>query len=116
MSASLLAGAYKVSDPGVSLAGRVFLENVHAELYSDLGLLLVFLGGDAEEPFGPFPGPASFRGFGFIFLPWSRAILPLCVGWLVLLRCVSCTPGVLEEQGWQEFVGRRDSKVHTETT
>ncbi|CAE7355038.1 unnamed protein product [Symbiodinium necroappetens] len=27
-----------------SCAGRVFLESVHAELYSDLGLLLVFLG------------------------------------------------------------------------
>ncbi|CAE7186908.1 unnamed protein product [Symbiodinium microadriaticum] len=27
-----------------SCAGRLFLESVHAELYSDLGLLLVFLG------------------------------------------------------------------------
>ncbi|CAE7613094.1 unnamed protein product [Symbiodinium natans] len=37
-------GAYKVGDPAVSPAGRMFLESVHSELYSDLGILLVLIG------------------------------------------------------------------------
>ena len=78
-------------------------------------------GGDAEEPFGPFPGPPSFRGLGIIFLPgpgtsglrgqsfWSqlvqlrsRAILPLCVGWLVP-TIIAATSIVLVARFWLGF-------------
>ncbi|CAE7282398.1 unnamed protein product [Symbiodinium sp. CCMP2456] len=89
-----------------SCAGRVFLESVHAELYSDLGLLLVFLGAVLALQFlyyevAMLKNPSG-RSLGlqvFVALASSSFLGRGLGDFGVLLRRVPYGPGVLEEQG-----------------